>query len=106
MDLDRALADEEFLADLHIAQPLGNLKIIPDFLPPPEDLIFKDERVKVTIALRKQLRIFQRSRAETQYQRMIRRLLDAYAATIREVSPGPQNDVQNGTDFSWKRKLR
>jgi hypothetical protein len=32
-------------------EPLGNMKIVPDFLPPPEALIFKDEGVKVTIAL-------------------------------------------------------
>ncbi|MGH8468631.1 MAG: hypothetical protein ACREVY_06515 [Gammaproteobacteria bacterium] len=32
-------------------EPLGNLRVIPDFLPPPEDLVFRDEGVKVTIAL-------------------------------------------------------
>ena len=63
-------------------EPLGNLKIIPDFLPPPEDLVFRDEGVKVTIALSKRSVEFFKDQARkhnTQYQRMIRRLLDAYA---------------------------
>lgn len=63
-------------------EPLGKLKIVPDFLPPPEDLVFRDEGVKVTIALSKRSVDFFKSEARkhrTEYQRMIRRLLDAYA---------------------------
>ena len=63
-------------------EPLGNLKVIPDFLPRPEDLVFRDEGVKVTIALSKRSVAFCKDEARkhhTQYQRMIRRLLDAYA---------------------------
>ncbi|HLQ25691.1 MAG TPA: hypothetical protein VK138_07355 [Acidiferrobacterales bacterium] len=63
-------------------EPLGNLKVIPDFLPHPEDLVFHEEGVKVTIALSKRSVEFFKSEARkhnTQYQRMIRRLLDAYA---------------------------
>ena len=63
-------------------EPLGNLKIVPDFLPRPEDLVFRDEGVKVTIALTKRSVEFFKNEArkhDTQYQRMIRRLLDAYA---------------------------
>ena len=63
-------------------EPLGKLKVVPDFLPPPEDLVFRDEGVKVTIALSKRSVDFFKSEARkhhTQYQRMIRRLLDAYA---------------------------
>jgi hypothetical protein len=63
-------------------EPLGNLKIVPDFLPGPEDLVFRDEGVKVTIALTKRSVDFFKDEARkrnTQYQRMIRRLLDAYA---------------------------
>ena len=62
---------------------LGRLKIVRDFLPPPEDLVFRDEGVKVTIALSKRSVDFFKGEARkhnTQYQRMIRRLLDAYAA--------------------------
>lgn len=63
-------------------EPLGRLKVVPDFLPRPEDLIFRDEGVKVTIALSKRSVEFFKGEARkhhTQYQRMIRRLLDAYA---------------------------
>src|SRR5712692_5910603 len=63
-------------------EPLGSLKVIPDVLPRPEDLVFHEEGVKVTIALSKRSVEFFKSEARkhnTQYQRMIRRLLDAYA---------------------------
>jgi len=62
--------------------PVRRLRVIPDFLPPPEELAFRDEGVKITIALSKRsVRFFKReaARHRTQYQRMIRRLLDAYA---------------------------
>jgi hypothetical protein len=64
-------------------EPLGKLKVVPDFLPAPEDLVFREEGVKVTIALsRRSVDFFKREaqKHHTQYQRMIRRLLDAYAA--------------------------
>lgn len=63
-------------------EPLGKLKIVPDFLPRPEDLVFREEGVKVTIALSKRSVDFFKTEARkhnSQYQRMIRRLLDAYA---------------------------
>ena len=63
-------------------EPLGDLEVVPDFLPRPEDLVFRDEGVKVTIALSKRSVEFFKNEAlkhNTQYQRMIRRLLDAYA---------------------------
>ena len=61
---------------------VGRLKIVRDFLPRPEELIFRDEGVKVTIALSKRSVDFFKNEARkhnTQYQRMIRRLLDVYA---------------------------
>ena len=63
-------------------EPLGNLKVVPDFLPQPEDLVIREEGVKVTISLSKRSVQFFKDEARkhhTQYQRMIRRLLDAYA---------------------------
>lgn len=63
-------------------EPLGRLRIVPDFLPRPEDLVFREEGIKVTIALSKRSVEFFKNEARrhnTQYQRMIRRLLDAYA---------------------------
>ena len=34
-------------------EPLEDLKIVLDFLPRPEDLVFQEEGVKVTMALSK-----------------------------------------------------
>ena len=61
---------------------IGNPKVIADFLPAPEVLAFREEGVKVTLALSKRSVEFFKHEAHkhnTQYQRMIRRLLDAYA---------------------------
>ena len=62
-------------------EPIGNPKVVRDFLPSPEELAFREEDVKVTITLsRKSVDFFksEAAKADTQYQRMIRRLLDAY----------------------------
>ncbi|MBX3673293.1 MAG: hypothetical protein KF776_09965 [Burkholderiales bacterium] len=62
-------------------EPIGEYRVVPDFLPPPDQLVFRDEGVKVTIALSKRSVDFFKAHAaknQTQYQRMIRQLLDAY----------------------------
>jgi predicted DNA binding CopG/RHH family protein len=62
-------------------EPLGDIEVIPDFLPPPAELAFREEGIKVTLALSKKSVDFfkvEASKHQTQYQRMIRRLLDAY----------------------------
>ncbi len=62
-------------------EAVGEIKIIQDFLPSPEELAFREESVKVTISLSKKSIEFFKSEAtkhHTQYQRMIRQLLDAY----------------------------
>jgi len=64
-------------------EPIGDIKIIEDFLPSPKDLVFKDENVKVTISLTKESIDFFKAEAKkhhTQYQKMIRNLLDVYAS--------------------------
>ena len=64
-------------------EPLGKVRVITDFLPSPEGLAFKEETVKVTISLSKaSVEFFKKEakRHHTQYQKMIRRLLDEYAA--------------------------
>jgi predicted DNA binding CopG/RHH family protein len=64
-------------------EPLGDLRVVDDFLPPPEELAFKEETVKITIALSKSSVDFFKREAErhnTQYQKMIRRLIDYYVA--------------------------
>lgn len=63
-------------------EPLGKIKIVPDFLPSPAELAFREESVKVTISLSKksiEFFKFEASKYHTQYQRMIRQLLDTYA---------------------------
>lgn len=62
-------------------EPLGKIQVVPDFLPSPAELAFREEGVKVTLALSKKSIEFFKSEAtkhHTQYQRMIRRLIDAY----------------------------
>ena len=62
-------------------EPLGRIKIIKDFLPPPDQLILKEDGVKVTISLSQRSVDFFKAhakRSNTSYQRMIRRLLDEY----------------------------
>ena len=62
-------------------EPLGKVEVIQDFLPSPSELAFREEGVKVTLALSKKSVEFFKLEAEkhqTQYQRMIRRLIDAY----------------------------
>ena len=75
-------------------EPMGRPKVIQHFLPSPEELAFRDEDLKVTITLSKKSVDFFKSAAaksDTQYQRMIRRLLDAYvdAHTSLPVRPSP-----------------
>ncbi len=64
-------------------EPIGKVRIMSDFLPSPEELALKEETVKVTIALSKSSIAFFKKEAKkfnTPYQKMIRRLLDEYAA--------------------------
>ena len=75
-------------------EPLGKLSIVDDFLPPPEDLLFKQENVKITITLSKESVDFFKNEAKknnTQYQKMIRRLLDLYTAHHKK--PPRKNQV-------------
>ena len=69
-------------------EPLGDIEMIRDFIPPPSDLAFREEGVKVTLALSKSSVDFfklEASKYQTQYQRMIRRLLDSYVAAHEPV---------------------
>ncbi len=66
---------------------IDEIRIIPDFLPRPSELVFREDTVKVTIALsRSSVEFFKREAAKHQvsYQKMIRRLLDEYAGRFGE----------------------
>ena len=63
-------------------EPMGDLKIVKDFLPPPDQLVLREDNMKVTISLKKSsIAIFkeQAKRHKTSYQKMIREVVDWYA---------------------------
>ncbi len=71
-------------------EPLGDIDIVADFLPSPSELAYREEGVKVTLALSKSSVDFFKSEAlkgNTPYQRMIRRLVDSYVASQKK---GPE----------------
>jgi len=68
--------------------PVGKLIPIPNFLPPPEELVFPEEKtVKITIAVTESsLNFFKRQakKHKTKYQKMIREVMDRYASGYKE----------------------
>ncbi len=69
-------------------EPMGKLKVIPDFLPKPSELVLKEDNVKVTLMLSKESVDFFKKEAgvlHTQYQKMIRVLLDKYAQNYNQI---------------------
>lgn len=70
-------------------ESLGEVEIVEDFLPTPDQLAFREESVKVTISLSRSSVDFFKAKARqynTPYQKMIRRLLDSYAEKYRSAS--------------------
>jgi predicted DNA binding CopG/RHH family protein len=68
-------------------EPIGKVKIISDFLPSPDNLVLKEETEKVTLSLTKESIDFFKKIAKknhTQYQKMIRNLLNQYAMLYYE----------------------
>jgi hypothetical protein len=64
-------------------EPMGELRIVKDFLPPPDKLVLKEDNVKVTLSLKKTSITFFKKQAKTQktsYQKMIREVVDWYAS--------------------------
>ena len=77
------------------SEPLGKIQVVPDFLPSPAEPAFREEDVKVSLALNKKSIDFFKSEAtkhQTQYRSLIRRLVDAYvyAQTPARRSIGPR----------------
>lgn len=61
---------------------IGRVRVVDDFLPPPDQLVLREDTVKVTLALsRRSVDFFKRAAKARRvpYQRMIRALVDAYA---------------------------
>ncbi|AFZ45211.1 hypothetical protein PCC7418_3089 [Halothece sp. PCC 7418] len=64
------------------AEPMGEVTIVNDFLPSPEELVPKKNTVRVTMEFtRESIEFFKREaeRHNASYQAMIRNLVDAYA---------------------------
>lgn len=64
-------------------EPIGEIKIVKDFLPPPDKLVFKRKNIKVTMALDVESVDFFKKQAERNhvpYQTMIRNLINTYVA--------------------------
>ena len=65
---------------------IGRLRVIEDFLPPPDKLVLREENVKVTLSLSQRSIAFFKHEAKKRrvpYQRMIRALVDEYAERQR-----------------------
>jgi len=68
-------------------EPMGDLSVVKDFLPPPDQLVLKEENVKITISLKKSSVEFFKKQAQmhrTSYQKMIRRVVDWYASQYQK----------------------
>ena len=69
-------------APLEIGESIRNSKTVKDFLPRPEDLVVRENTVRVTINLSRQsIEFFKKEskRLGVPYQKMIKNLIDMYA---------------------------
>jgi hypothetical protein len=77
----------------YVDEAIGPVRVVEDFLPPPSELVLKQDLEKVTIALSENSVDFFRREARrhgTQYQRMIRSLLDKYV----QINAPPNHAMQ------------
>lgn len=68
-------------------EPLEMGRRVEDFLPRPEELVFRPKGVKVTITLSEESVAYfkdQGERLRTPYQRMIRNLVDEYVRHMKQ----------------------
>jgi hypothetical protein len=66
--------------------PIGELTVVPDFLPPPAQLVFKVPRDKITIEVHKPILGFYKAEAEKlgiPYSQLIRAVLSEYAKRMQ-----------------------
>ena len=64
-------------------EKLGEVEIVNDFLPKPDELVFKEDTIKVTLNLsRSSVEFFKKIAKQhgSQYQKVIRNLLDRYTS--------------------------
>ena len=63
-------------------EPVGDLKRVADFLPPPSELLPHEEALKITLSIDSDTVNFFKKVADkngTKYQRMMREVLKGYA---------------------------
>lgn len=68
---------------IYTNEKIGKAEVVKDFLPKPDELVFKEDNVKVTINLSKSSLDFFKKLAKqhgSQYQKVIRNLLDSYSS--------------------------
>ncbi len=66
---------------------IGEVRVVADFLPPPAQLVLRDDNVKVTLSLsRRSINFFKREakKQRVPYQKMIRALVDGYAERLEK----------------------
>ncbi|MDR2759740.1 MAG: BrnA antitoxin family protein [Spirochaetaceae bacterium] len=74
-------------APRNISKNIIEGEIIPDFLPPPEQLVRKEPKVKITITLNSKSVTFFKEYAEKhniKYQTMINEVLDLYVQKYKD----------------------
>ena len=89
MDLDIGEKENRYMKKKtkYSDEKIGEVKVIKDFLPRPEELVFKENTVKVTLNLSKSSIEFFKGVARkhgSQYQKVIRNLLDNYTSHYSE----------------------
>lgn len=73
-------------APSEVGDAIAQAEVIDDFLPPPDQLVLKEDTVKVTLNLSRDSVAFLKDKAKTQgvpYQNMIRKIIDLYAQHYR-----------------------
>lgn len=74
-------------------EPMQVGRRVDDFLPPPEELVFRPKGVKVTITLSEESIDYfkeQGDRLNAPYQRMIRNLIDEYVRAMQDRNLTPR----------------
>ena len=82
----------------YTAGEIGRVRVTEDFLPTPADLVPREDNVKVTLSLsRRSLDFFKREarKRRVPYQRMIRALVDSYAA--KQAAEKPRRTASHRT---------
>ncbi len=90
-----------------IGEMLQNGKRIDDFLPPPDQLVKRVPKVKVTIALnQKSVEFFKRAakKNKVKYQTMINELLDKYAEKYSDTMDTTDSSEEGTTKTHQKHK--